>query len=369
MHVEMKKILIIGASYLQVPLIKKVRELGFESHVVAWEDGAVGKEYASKFYPISIVDKETILELAKRLKPDAVLSIASDLAEKTVNYVARSLGLVSNSEWTNECTSNKFKMREILSLSGILCPQYFRVTDKSQLSDLCIVLPVIVKPTDRSGSRGVTLVFHSDDLSSAVDKALDESFKKEVIIEQYIDGAEVSVESISQNKRHQVLTITDKQTTGSPHFVELGHKEPSNLSFTICDKIKEITLSILDITEIEHGASHTEFKIDSVGNVYLIEIGSRMGGDFIGSDLVYYSTGFDFVKASIEVSLGIDYSEKKRFNRNVAIRFFATKHEFYQFLEEYLDLKIIKKGIIGEEVKDLASSSDRVAYVIYYLGE
>ena len=108
----MKKIVIIGANNFQMPLIKKVKKLGYETHVFAWKEGAVGAKYADYFYPISIVEKDEILEKCKEIKPDAVLSVASDLATITVNYLAEKLGLIGNSLECTRISTNKFNMRK-----------------------------------------------------------------------------------------------------------------------------------------------------------------------------------------------------------------------------------------------------------------
>lgn len=94
---KIKKIIIIGASYLQLPLLKKAKDMGIETHVFTWGEGAVSKEIAGYFYPLSIVEKEKILKVAKQLKSDGIISIASDLAMNTVNYIASKLGLIGNS--------------------------------------------------------------------------------------------------------------------------------------------------------------------------------------------------------------------------------------------------------------------------------
>ena len=94
----MKKIVIIGANSFQNPLILKAKEMGYETHVFAWKDGSIGERTADYFYPISIVEKEAILEECRRIQPDAVATIASDLANITVQYLAEQLGLPHNSD-------------------------------------------------------------------------------------------------------------------------------------------------------------------------------------------------------------------------------------------------------------------------------
>ena len=111
----MKKVVVIGANAFQYPLIKKAKDRGYETHVFAWEDGAVGKEIADYFYPISIVEKEPILEKCREIKPDAVCTIASDLATKTVCFLAEKLGLPGNTIRCSEIATDKHLMRKAFS--------------------------------------------------------------------------------------------------------------------------------------------------------------------------------------------------------------------------------------------------------------
>ena len=220
------KIAIIGANEFQNKLIIKAKEMGIETHVFAWEEGAVGKENSDFFYPISIIEKEKILEICKKIKIDGICSIASDLAMHTVNFVANELNLKGNSLECTELTTNKYKMRERLSKSNLPCPKYILINDieKVNLDDLSF--PLIVKPTDRSGSRGIYKVNNKSELEPAIKSALEESFSKEILIEEYILGDEYSIESISEKGIHKVLQITKKYTTGAPNFIERGHTEP-----------------------------------------------------------------------------------------------------------------------------------------------
>lgn len=296
----MKKIIIIGANNFQLPLIKKAKEMKLETHVFAWEEGAVGKAYADFFYPISITEKELILEKAKQIKPDAVLSIASDLAIITVNYLADKLCLVGNSIKSTDLCTNKYLMRKRLAQHKLPCPKF---TDNYQSGFEHLRLPIIVKPTDRSGSRGISIVNTNDELEFAVKRASSESFNQQLIIEEFVRGKEYSVEMISWQGEHTFLQITEKETSGAPYFVEKEQHQPANLKNEIKNKVIEITRQALDALEIKNGASHSEIIITEESEIYITEIGARMGGDYIGSHLVELSTGFDFVKAVIVIAL------------------------------------------------------------------
>lgn len=301
----MKKLAIIGANDFQNQLIIRAKSLGLETHVFAWQCGDVGEKTADHFYPISIVEKEKILEECQRIGIDGICSIASDLAVITVNYVADKMGLCGNSMNCTEISTNKYLMRKAFEKNGIPVPK-FTVCDKNtDLSAVDMTYPCIVKPTDRSGSRAITKVLSAAELKSAVDDALEESFEKRAVIEEFIEGDEYSCECITQNGEHHFLAFTRKFTTGAPHFIETGHIQPSGIPANMAESVVSQIFRSLDALEIKNSASHSEFKLDKNGVARIIEIGARMGGDCIGSDLVKLSTGYDFVKMVIETALGI----------------------------------------------------------------
>lgn len=363
----MKKIAIIGANDFQRQLILKAKEMGLETHVFAWEDGAVGKEASDFFYPISIVEKEQILDKCQEIGIDGICSIASDLAVITVDYVAEKMGLNANSIKCSEIATNKFLMRNAFKKNGDPIPKYIEVEENEEFDISDFSYPLIVKPTDRSGSRGITKILQATELPNAIKIACSESFGKKAMIEEFVHGKEYSVECISYHGKHSLLVVTEKITTGSPHFIETGHNEPAPLDSQIVKKIKEIVYHALDSLEITEGASHSEIKIAESGNIKIIEIGSRMGGDCIGSDLVRISTGYDFTKMVIDVALG----DKPDFTRvveprNAAVRFLFSENDIVN-CESMLEIgwqlerKFIEYEFDGHEITD---SSNRYGYYI-----
>ncbi|MGG5316754.1 ATP-grasp domain-containing protein [Enterococcus sp. AZ072] len=305
--IKLKKIAIIGAGEFQLPLIKKAKLLGFETHVFSWEQGAAGKGSADYFYPVSITEKEKILNQCKKIKPEGIVTIASDLANITVQYVAEKLNLVTNSKQCIRVTTDKYLMRVALSRKGIPTPKFAKfntIPNNEELKDFS--LPIIVKPTDRSGSRGITKLdsFSEKKLTKAFSVAQKDSFDNSVIIEEFVDGIEYSCESVSYDGKHHILGITRKFTTGSPNFIEKGHIAQANLPEKIVKEIHAAIPTALDCLGVEYGPSHSEFKITNSEEIRIIEVGSRMGGDYIGSDLVPLSTGYDFLRMTIDIATG-----------------------------------------------------------------
>lgn len=364
---ERKTIAIIGASYLQLPLVLKAREMGIRTICFAWADGAVCSDYVDEFYPISIVEKEEILSICQAKKIDGVCTIASDVAAPTVAYVAEKMGLVGNSYEASVRANNKYLMREAFDRGGIQCPAYRRITSVEQLGGENLRFPLIVKPTDRSGSLGITKITKKEDLPDAVNKAIDFSFGHEAIVEEYVEGHEISVEFISYNGEHFPLQITDKVTTDEPHFVEIEQHQPAELSSEQYIQIYSLTAKALDVLGVTNGASHSEYKITKDGGIYVLEIGARMGGDFIGSDLVQLSTGYDYLKGVIEVALG--KFEKPIFGqkRCAGVYFLCeeTKHLMPVIIEAAKMPQVVRSEIMEAELHHVTCSADRSGYLIY----
>lgn len=362
-----KKIAIIGGSYLQLPVVLRAKDMGYEVHCFAWKDGAVCENYSDFFYPISIKEKELILKECLRIGIDGITTIASDLAVLTVNYVASHMGLIGNPDEYSDITTNKYLMRTCFSEHDIPSPRYALVNNTQSYSIRDFRFPLIVKPTDRSGSRGVEKVLDPLQLEQAVERARKESFIDEAIIEEFVTGTEISVEGISYGGHHYILQITDKVTTGAPFFVELAHHQPSQFPQNIQAQVKSIVLKALDALHIQYGASHSELKITEEGDIKVIEIGARMGGDFIGSDLVKLSTGYDFLEGVVKVAMG-EFSEPVFSEQKCSGVYFLCKEteNLKQVIEHSADYpEIVRAEITDDVLRNVECSGDRSGYLIY----
>lgn len=369
----MTTIAIIGASYLQRPLIEKAQTMGLRTICFAWAEGAMCKDIVDVFYPISIVEKEQILAICRKEHIDGICTIASDVAAPTVAYVAEQMGLVGNSYEVSLKANNKNLMRQAFSEANVPCPKFICVQGVDDLEERLktiqktFQLPLIVKPSDRSGSLGVTKVVTWNTLYGAVVHAMELSFKQEVMVEEFIDGDEISVEYISYGGVHYPLQITDKITTGAPHFVELEHHQPSMLPNDICDEVHHITQKALSALGITNSASHSEYRITKEGKIYVMEIGARMGGDFIGSDLVQLSTGYDFVKGVIEVALGLFEAPVLTDKAYSGVYFLSAATpqvaHYIQHTQQYP--AVVKAEQTDTKLHEITCSAERSGYFIY----
>ena len=364
---QKKKLAVIGASYLQLPLVRKAQEMGLEVHCFAWEDGAVCKDVADYFYPIDVKKKEEILEVCQRVGINGITTIAADLPVPTINYVASRMGLISNSDEYSQTTTNKHMMHRCFLENDIPSPKFTLVDSNGSYHIRDFEFPLIVKPTDRSGSKGVEKVLDPVQLDAAIQRAQDVSFRKEAIIEEFVTGREISVESISFEGKHYILQMTDKVTTGAPYFVELEHHQPSSLPENIQKRVKEIVLHALDALHIQYGAAHSELKITENDDIKVIEIGARMGGDFIGSNLVQLSTGYDFLQGVVEVAIGKFHEPQLTEHNHSGVYFLSEETKRLKpIIEKWKDLpEIIEAKITDQQLHRIECSGDRSGYLMY----
>lgn len=359
---HMKTIAIIGASTGQQKLYVKAKEMGLRTIGFAWEKGAICKNLADIFYPISILEKDEILKICLDEKVNGIISNCSDLTAEVVSYLTSKMGLhgipVDKFILMRDKSAMRSELKEIDELTSVWNYVYDGSFPPS--------LPCVVKPCTGASKKGVFFVNSFDEFPSAISYAK-ESTEGQILIEEYIEGKEVSVESISYEGQHYVVQITDKESTGAPHFVEIGHHQPSQLPQEITDKIKRIIPRILGKINFTNGASHTEIKITDDGRIYVIEVNPRGGGDEISNTLVELSTDFDYVKSMISVAIG-EFDPPIVHNMKYAGIYYLCsqtqdKVEFFKKSDgkEWL----IEKNIKNYNLSEGTSNYDRNGYLIY----
>ncbi len=333
----MEKIFILGASALQVPAIKKAKEKGLYVYTLDYDPEAVGIKDADEFLCISTIDKEAVLEAAKKYQPDYIITSTSDMPVRTVAWVNEQLGKKNDISYENSiCATDKAAMRRRMKDCGVPIPEFHVISDKKGFEEARKALGrrFVCKPADNAASRGVVLV-DMDELQIRFDGNEEEiseellgiySYTKEysrsgeVLLEEFMEGPEVSVESFTVNGDTHIITITDKMVTEVPFFVETGHTEPSRLPVGVQEDIRKVAMAAIKAVGIQNGPSHTEIKVTSTG-AKLVEIAARLGGDYITSRLVPLSTGVDLIDCCISSTLGDDVKWQNTKSEGSAIRF------------------------------------------------
>lgn len=363
-----QKLAIIGANASITHLIKRAKAMGYETHAFAWQCGDPGEKEADFFYPISIDKKEEILEKCRELGISGICSITSDYASPTVNFVARKLGLVCNPEESETLTRDKYEMRCALRDAGVYTPRFVK-TSGDFTPDMVegFHYPLIVKPTDRWSGKGITRIENESEIVPAIQRALEESFDKQVIIEEFMDGEEYSTQCICLNGEYHILSFIRSCITGNPYCILHEHFVPSGLSEEKKKECEFVFKKALQALKIRNGAAHIQYKILSDGTIGIIEIGARMGGDCLGIYLTPMDTGLDFIEMVINVACGKPVSfEKTMEMRQAKVQYIVNASEYADFIKYKQQGDVIAYGEIDTDFKpdDLAKSIRHGFYII-----
>jgi biotin carboxylase len=371
-----KKLMILGASILQLPAIEKSRDLGLETIVVDMNPDAIGfnVEGVQKEI-ISTIDTEGILRAAKRHQINGIMTLATDMPMRSVAAVAKEMNLVGIDEDTALKATNKAEMRKALQVAGVPIPKFFKVSNKDEYIAAVeqFTVPFIVKPADSSGSRGIFEVIDITDqklINEAYDYCRPFSRSGEVVVEEYMSGPEVSVETLSIDGVCHVIQITDKLTTGAPHYVEMGHSQPTRHGKEVAERIAEVAKAANKAIGIKNGPSHTEIIVTEDGPK-IVELGARLGGDNITTHLVPLSTGVNMVECCIKIALGEKPDIEPKWSKGSAIRYFQQHAGLVKSIHGIEEAEKVD-GVqqisivhgVGEEVTEINSSGSRMGFVI-----
>lgn len=360
----MKKVLILGAGVIQVPVIKKAKELGLFTIIADFDKDAPGIQYSDLFFEVSTIDKEAILKIAKEEGVDGVLT-TSDYPVNVVAYVGQSLNIPAMSTDVAELCTNKYLQRLFLKANGFNTPSFKLIKDEKELYSIDF-FPCIVKPVDSSASRGVKKVSNFKELTEQYPISKGYSKNSDVIVEEFVGGKEYSVETLTQNNKTSVIQITEKLVLGEElgYFVEDTHIEPARLTSAEQELIKETIKKIADAMGVNNCPMHVELKIYR-DKVYIIEIACRLGGDYITSDLVPLSTGTDMLDNLIRIALGDPINVSSSMNNVSAIQFLNTQN--YEKCLHFInsgDSHIIRTEVCPQHNHEIKSSNDRLGYII-----
>lgn len=368
-----KKMMILGAGPLQIPAIKKAKELGYQIISVDYDEHAPGFALADVQLLVSTLDQETVLREAQRLQPDVVITSISDGPVRTAAYVNEKLGKRPDLSYENaQCATIKSKMRDRLKECGVPIPKYFAVKNFDAFTKAVEALHehCIVKPADNAGSRGVVLLEPGERRSRLLYQySKGNSRNGTVMVEEVMEGPEVSVETLVIEGEPHMITVTDKYITPPPYFVELAHCEPSILDGTVIEQIKAVAAQAIKAIGIENAPAHVEIKVTKDGPK-IVELAARLGGDYITSRLVPLSTGIDLVGASVLLATGEKPDLIPKRQQGAAIHFIHVEKEgiLSEIIVPETEQESVEEIVLykkpGEKVNGTRSSNDRLGHVI-----
>jgi len=309
------KILILGAGEGQIPLIHRAKDAGWHTIVVSPKGDYPGFELADEMAYCNIADIDAVVDLAKTLQVQAIATDQTDIPVMAIQRVAKEMGVPAiHCEDINNFRY-KSRMRELCQSAGIKTIPYL-VTDSLAYAEIFLLSlhgdSVIVKPVDSQGSRGVTKVAHISELRYAFDKAMNYSKQKKVIVEQFVDGQEVEVDTVMYRDETKAVLIGDVFNFESIQIFSAYERiYPSQLPTTTQDEIRRVNAQTLKVLGLHTGWTHGEYMVATNGNVYLLEVGARGGGNYIGSDIVKTMIGVSTDEMAFRTAIGDEsfYSE------------------------------------------------------------
>ncbi len=313
----MKKILLLGGSMQQIPSIQMAKKLGYYAITCDYLPDNPGHKFADEYHNVSTTDKDGVLKLAKELKIDGIVAYASDPAAPTAAYVAEKLGLPTSPYNSVEILCNKDKFRKFLKDNKFNCPQAAGYNNyEDAISDIDrFKFPVMVKPTDSSGSKGITKIYNKNELLEAVKEALEYSRSGRFIIEEFLvkKGYQVSGDGFSVNGKLVFTSYGNELYSsrgGTREYVALGEFWPSLLTPEMKNKVDAELQKLITALGMKTTAYNIEVIIDEHDEVYILELGPRNGGSYI-PQLIKYATGVDLVEYTIRAAVGDDCSNLK----------------------------------------------------------
>lgn len=320
----MDKLAIIGTGYMARIIGKRAKKLGIETHCFSIDEHSVASEVCDFFHNVNILDVDKLTEICRQIGVNGVVA-TTELTIWPSAVVAERMGLNGNKVNVAKEITNKFVIRDkVKNVIGLNQPRFWKITDEDNVP-VINKYPVIVKPIAAGGKRGVTVVYEMENLKDAIKEAIELSKVKGALIEEFLDaGQEYSVESLSYNDKHYIIQVTEKDSSGAPHCVELGHHQPAILSEEMRSKVESVVKKALAAAGIENGPCHTEIKIID-NKIYLIEINGRPGGDHIAYPLTELSTGYPYITGIIMAALGkLDTSKLHEFEKHYCGVYFVT---------------------------------------------
>ena len=368
-----KKILIFGVGELQRSIIDRAKKMGLYTVGIDPCADATCKDCVDAFEVVPGQDYEAHCAVVEIYGIDAIVTAATDKPLVMMARIAEKYGFPFYSVETAQWSTDKFQMKQRFMDGGVPCAKGRLVKSVSEVEDF--EFPVIIKPRDNSGSRGVKLCRDKNELQISIDEALENSKLDTVLVEEFIEGPEYSIEGLHHDGKSEVIQFTEKKTTEFPYNVELGHVQPANISDENKQKIREIVAKIGKALHFENCPSHTELKINERG-IFVIETSPRLGGDYITSTLTPLSTEVNLEDELLKIALGETINPQPKAVQYSGVRFFdfeegsVIKHvpneEFVKNWPHVVDFSFNLKE--GDKVNRITSSLNRYGHLTLIAG-
>lgn len=376
----MKKILLLGGSAQQVVAIKKAKELGYYTILCDYLSDNPGKHVVDVFYQVSTTDKEAVLDVAQKENIDGILAYASDPAAPTAAYVAEKLNLPGSPYKSVEILCNKDLFRDFLVKNGFHTPLAKGYSDVNiALNDIeenIFKLPVIIKPVDSSGSKGVGKVSDIFEAKEKLKYAMSFSRNGKIIIEEFVEklGYQIAGDGLSIDGRLVFRYFANDHFNPKciNPFVPISASFPYNMPKEVHDKIHNEIQRLLTLLDMKTTTYNFDIRIDNDYNVYLMEIAPRDGGNYI-PQIIRYATGVDLVEYSVRAAMGENIQPPVLMNENGFWAYYAVHSLKDGILKkinispDVLENNIVENHILkkpGDEIKPFTGANTTLGILL-----
>ena len=364
----MKKVMILGGGYYQLPLIKKSVELGFHTIVCGIAGNYPGYKYATQWIDVDTFDKEAILEVAKNEAIDGILLCGSDACMPTIGYVCDRLNLLGPSEQATINASNKSIMKACFKKFGVRTAEYEQISSLKEAEEFAndYSFPVVLKVVDASGSRGVAIIKNMEELLEQYPKVFSETKKNYLIIEEFVKGEEFGAQSFVRNGRLTFVMPHGDIVFHSDTDVPIGHYAPYEREIIIDDVRNQLELCV-NALGIDNTAINADFILKD-GKVYVLEIGARAGATCL-PELVSNYYGIDYYEYLLRQSVGeIMTIESSNLTPSLVETLISYKTGIVKRIsigevpEEVVSLELYPK--VGDKVTKFHNAYDRIGTLV-----
>lgn len=370
----MKKLLMLGGGFLQNFVNRRAKEMGYYVYCLDANPNAEGFKTADEHAVINIINPEACLAYAREKHVDGVLTAATDFSVITMSYIAQEMNLPGINLVSAKTIKNKASVRKCLFEAKADDTGYsYEIGSTEEILEVLnkVKLPIMMKPVDGSGSRGASKVENVADFAKAAKFAMNGSITHRAVAEPFIDGKEYGVESFVDNGEIHVMAVMQKDMTLPPYYAELGHAIPSGLGDTLDAKIKECVRKALIALGVNHGSVNMDLLVTKEGNVHIVDVGARMGGNLIGSHIIPTGTGLDYMGNMIRAAVGdVTCWTPENEGRPVATKLLALTPGVVKVLPDFAAIEA-KYGVqiehhmrVGDEITPYRTNLDGCGYVI-----
>ena len=369
-----KTILIFGGGENQLTLIQAAKALGVTSVVIDPNPEAPGKGYADHFEIVGPSDYELTKKVALKYRVDGIVTSQMENPLRIMARLAHELDFIFPSPEVIERCRNKYLMKQAFLEHNVHCAKGILIKNYNQITTEILegfIFPLIIKPTDSHSSRGVYRVNDFEELFEYEHESRSYSSDNSIVVEEFIEGPEYSVEALTCKGKTSIIQYTEKIITNYPHTVELGHIQPADLKEEQKEEINSVVINAIKALGIDNSATHTELKLTRKGAV-IIEIGARLGGDYISSYLTLTSTGVNMDEGAIKIALGNEPDVIHKQQCNSYIKYlelpvgkYVTELKNWGQIKSYENVVYASFNlVVGQRIPQMTDSAKRPGFII-----